>query len=855
MSAGSEILCVDHFQYQTMMAQRASVVPFNHWKHRESCREGGWVATLAGPMFARRLPFFLALALLGAVKGLAQTAEVGVSGTPSTIGAMASMAGGLDDTSKAPDTLHYSASSLEYDDASRIFLLSGSAHLEYRRSILTADSIWYDLNAGLLEAVGTPSLKDPTIAPFQGRRMRYNLKTRSGQVLDGGSDDNGQHYRGLEVRRSQDKRLQVVDADYCECKGDSTEPDYYFASESMEIEPNNSAVAAPVVLNVENVPIVALPLAYFPLGKGRRSGLLTPKFGGDQLQGFFIKNAGAYWAINDYADEQVTSDLVEGTEGRFDNASFTSTTRYKVRYLLDGSVGWKQYLNQFGSAGSGWQADYTHSQELLPKPGKSTIKGEGHFVSSRTVRSDNALTSDEVLNQTANANLQWQYRWDNSSFVLLGNQQQNLSTGLLTRQLPSASFTSSGQLFPWIDQDIPLLPDWQYSYSAQGNRYDNRKADADTLTGRPSMLHYMGATQTASLTATHTLGYLRFTPQITANHYWTANSYASRADTVLGWHNYSDRYDPSNVFLWNTGVTAATDLYGIWMPQWGSFGGLRHTLTPSVGYTFYPHYDTSYSFVANPTLSQSIGQNRAQLLTLGLGQKLDAKIYSADTSGKPADKTKAKKGTPYSLLSANTSVSYDLEKTLRPWSDIVSTASTGLLSLSLSGGMTHTLYDSWGGDSARIVAPILKSWNVSLRKTWSFSGGLADGFQISPDSLESKGWNASADLSSDISSTRANRSTFRTTRTQSGGLSLTLSPTRAWSATYTARYNFDEGDFASQVFAFKRQIGCWDLDFGWTPVGPARGWTFQVKIRDLPDVKVQANSTSIRKTKSSTTSE
>jgi len=144
---------------------------------------------------------------------------------------------------------------------------------------------------------------------------------------------------------------------------------------------------------------------------------------------------------------------------------------------------------------------------------------------------------------------------------------------------------------------------------------------------------------------------------------------------------------------------------------------------------------------------------------------------------------------------------------------------------------------------------------VSLRKTWSFSGGLADGFQISPDSLESKGWNASADLSSDISSTRANRSTFRTTRTQSGGLSLTLSPTRAWSATYTARYNFDEGDFASQVFAFKRQIGCWDLDFGWTPVGPARGWTFQVKIRDLPDVKVQANSTSIRKTKSSTTSE
>jgi hypothetical protein len=59
-------------------------------------------------------------------------------------------------------------------------------------------------------------------------------------------------------------RLQVVDADYCECKGD-IEPDYYFASGAMEIEPNASAVAAPVVVRepgfsdlVAVVPVVAV---------------------------------------------------------------------------------------------------------------------------------------------------------------------------------------------------------------------------------------------------------------------------------------------------------------------------------------------------------------------------------------------------------------------------------------------------------------------------------------------------------------------------------------------------------------------------------------------------------------------
>jgi len=803
-----------------------------------------------------RLHLSAALLLLGALPLWAQSEAAGVAGTSATVESMASMGGGFDDTTgkNGADTLRYSSRELEYDDGGRLFLLSGGARLEYRKSVLTADSIWYDLNKGLLEAAGKPQLTDPTVAPFRGTRMRYNLKTRAGQVLNGGSDDKGQHYRGLEVRRYSDKSLQVLDADYCECKGDSTEPDYYFSTEVMEIEPNASAVASPVVLNVDNVPIAALPLAYFPLGKGRRSGLLTPKFGGDQLQGFFLRNAGVYWAVNDYSDAQLSADLIEGQEGRFDNAAVDGTVRYKERYRLDGNVHWKQYLNQLGAKGSGWQMDYTHSQELLPKPGKSTIKGDGHFVSNSTVRQDNALTTAEVLDQTANANLQWQYRWDNASFVLSGSQQQNLQSGLMTRQLPSATFSSSGQLFPWIDQDLALLPDWQYSYTAQASHYQDHKSKSDTLTGRPDELRWLGATQTASLNATHTIGYLRLTPQITGSHYWTANSYTVADDTVYRrlWRPYDkDEFNTQNVFVWNTGVTSATDFYGIWMPQWGSFSGIRHTVTPSVGYTYYPEIDTNRYFVQHPTLGQKIGQTKAQVLNLGVGQKLDLKLLTGSASDTAR---KDRKGTAYSVLSANTATSYDFEKKIRPWSDITTTASTGLLTtLSLSGSLTHTLYDFWHGDSIHENTPTLKAWTVSVRKSWSFTGNFADGFEVNPDSLENRAWNAGADLSSDVNSQRVTASAFRTTRTQSGGLSLTINPTRAWSATYVARYNFDEGEFASHDLKFRRQLGCWDLEFGWVPAGPTSGWTFQVRIRDLPDVKVQSNSTSIRKVRSSTT--
>lgn len=802
-------------------------------------------------MLPRALPIFLAGAFAAAN---AQDAAVGaLTSTPGSVEAMASMAGGLDDTTKGgADTLRYSARQLDYDDAMRVLLLAGTARLEYRKTVLTADSIWYDLNAGLLEAAGKPQLQDPTVAPFLGLRMRYRLKDRAGQVLQGSSDDNGQHYRGAEVRRLADKRLQVLDADYCECKGDS-EPDYYFASRAMEIEPNASAVAAPVVLNVQDVPVVALPLAYFPLGKGRRSGLLTPKFGGDQIQGFFLRNAGVYWAVSDYADAQVSADLIEGKAGRFDQASMKALTRYNRRYWLDGSLSWTQHLQQFGETGSQWDMKYEHSQELSQKPGKSTLKGSGSFVSSRTVRNQNALTAAEVLDQTANANLQWQHVWDNASLLVVANQEQNLESGLMKRQLPTATLSAHGELFSWLDlSETNPLSDWAYTYSGKVSRYQDHKTDDDTLTGRPTELEWTGATQTASLSATHKLGYLRLSPQVSGAHYWTANSYSVAEDTLYRrlWRPWDDsRYDPGNVFAWNAGVTAATDLYGIWMPQWGSFRGVRHTLTPAVGYTYYPKVDSSRFFVPHPQLGQSVGQAKAQLMTLRLDQKLDLKLQD----GAVGDSSKGRKAgaTSYSVLSVGSGTSYDFEKTVRPWADISSSVSTGLLTgLDLSTSFVHSLYDFWGGDSVTETAPILKSWRVTLRKSWSFSGGFADGFRTGGDSLSQKPWTLTTDLSSDLSGTRVSADGFQTTRTQSGGFALAIQPTRAWKATYAARYNFDEGEFVSHDLKFQRILGCWDLEFGWIPAGPARGWTFQVRIRDLPDVKVQANSTSIRKSRS-----
>ena len=74
-------------------------------------------------------------------------------------------------------------------------------------------------------------------------------------------------------------------------------------------------------------------------------------------------------------------------------------------------------------------------------------------------------------------------------------------------------------------------------------------------------------------------------------------------------------------------------------------------------------------------------------------------------------------------------------------------------------------------------------------------------------------------------------------------ISASFQPTINWDVSYSTRYDYNEGKFVSHEFTFKRVLHCWQLDFTWTPTGPAAGWSFSVYVRDLPDIKLNAGST------------
>jgi hypothetical protein len=88
--------------------------------------------------------------------------------------------------------------------------------------------------------------------------------------------------------------------------------------------------------------------------------------------------------------------------------------------------------------------------------------------------------------------------------------------------------------------------------------------------------------------------------------------------------------------------------------------------------------------------------------------------------------------------------------------------------------------------------------------------------------------------------------TFQRTRTHAASAGLKLNPTPGWQMSYDTDYNFSEGKFSRHSFAFHRILHCWEMDFRWTPQGISEGWNFNIRITELPDVKLETSDTRTR---------
>ena len=96
-------------------------------------------------------------------------------------------------------------------------------------------------------------------------------------------------------------------------------------------------MTGPFNLYVADLPTpLGFAFGYFPMPKEKSSGIIFPQYGEQPSRGFFIKDGGYYWAVNDYIGAAFTGEI-------YSNGGFglTSRTKYKKRYRYSGNLSLK----------------------------------------------------------------------------------------------------------------------------------------------------------------------------------------------------------------------------------------------------------------------------------------------------------------------------------------------------------------------------------------------------------------------------------------------------------------------------------------------------------------------------------
>ncbi len=499
-----------------------------------------------------------------------------------------------------------------------------------------------------------------------------------------------------------------------------TVPHYRFLVGEVKQISSNVMVARPAVLYIGEVPVMWIPFLYQDLRKGRRSGLLTPRFGAGELlrnsssYRRTIENFGYYFALSDYFDAQVSLDWRSGARPSEPDPGWMGVNgelRYAWRdRFLDGRIGASR-LAQFRGQ-QNLALTWMHRQEFSSR---SSFDANVNYVTSTSLQRQTALNpAVAVANITSQANYQTQFGPLRAS--LGGTFRQAPGRDEQQQDFPSLNITSQPiELAPWltwtpslntstartIKSDAPTEFTWRYQPrngvldSTQiernlrtttlgfnspikignfnintGIRMADREnafpearivIDPSDTTQRRNVIYartYLTAVDwDFSMNLPQFLqGSWNLTPNVTLSNVDPAGYWIRSERTGAAFVNQSKRLQ--------YGASVSPTVFAL-LPGLGAFSRIRHSVTPTIAYTFSPEASVSDAFLG------AIGRTRAGYLgalaqnrvSLTLVQNIEAKLRPRRSTEAESDGPAAADDRKIRLLSLQFSaIEYDFER-------------------------------------------------------------------------------------------------------------------------------------------------------------------------------------------------
>ncbi len=678
-----------------------------------------------------RFIFFLSVYLFSAGTLVAQPVPAGAKDTARTLSASRDTAA---TTASGVDTVvtYLAKDSITYSMITRLMNLYGKSELRYRTMGLKAERVGVNWNTATLSAQGIPDTSTKkikkTIGPpilvdggetYHGSHIGYNFKTQKGKIDVGETEMEQGYYHGEEIKKVDRDVLFVADGRYTTC--DEEHPHYYFYSPQMKVILHDVVVAEPVYFYIDDVPIFALPFAVFPNESGRRSGLIAPGYGEDARRGRYLSHFGYYWAVNDYLDFASTFDWF--TRGGWLNRSLF---RYALRYDFTGSVSVNYsnlYTGESGDPGRTQEKDYNiqinHNQQIDP-----TTRLDVNFsFSSGSFFRNMSSNLNEILQQNIVSTATLSKTWEegNRSLTMSIYRDQNLTSGDIQERLPSFSF-SQGQFFPFrrssqpsgSGADLNAAYSWPemigVSYSATGQLNRSKlfvPMGVDTVEQDDAR---GGINHQISISASPVAGHFSIAPFVSYNEKWYNKSIEQGFENFNG-HDTLITRDVNGfkaVRTYSTGLSASTRFFGIVQPEIFGVTAIRHTVTPSLSFSYQPDFsdpiygyygtyrDTSGNIVRYNKFQKEVyggaSAGRQENVALSVGNLFEMKVRSTDSTHQEKK---------IQLMNIGASLGYNFAADSLRLSQLVLTYRTdigSLLSLSAStdAQFLRVRYSRWG---------------------------------------------------------------------------------------------------------------------------------------------------------------
>ncbi len=601
------------------------------------------------------------------------------------------------------EPVSYSAKdSITFDYTNSRAHLFGGSQVNYQNLQLTADDISLSLDSSLVHASGRP---DSTGA-IQGKplfkqgedeyepdRISYNFKTRKAFISNVYTQEGEGFMQSREGKRDSSGVMYVQNGKYTTC--DAEHPHFYVSLTRAKMHPGKNVIFGPAYLVVEDVPLpLAIPYGFFPFSSSYKSGFIMPTYGDETTRGFYLRDGGYYFAINDKVDLKVLGEFY--TKGSW---GLSAQTNYKKRYRFGGNFYFSYQNTKEGeknmpdySVSKSFKLTWSHRQDAKANPTQS-FSASVNFATSSYER--NNLTSmynpESYTQSTRTSSVSYSKSFSKVGLTLSGtfNLSQNMRDSSISVTLPTLSISQSC-FNPFKRKKAAGKERWyeKIAMSYTGTLANSINTKEDKLfhsslvkDWRNGMRHQVPISASFSV-----LNYINVTPSFTFTDRmythkvmqgWDTERQDVQRDTVYGFYN---------VYNYNMSISANTKLYGMYRPMpW--FGGkkiaaIRHVFTPTVSFSYAPDfsqsrfgfYDSYVKTDANgnaSTVSYSpfsgmmygtVGQGMTGSVTMDVANNIEMKVRT------DKDSTGYRKISLIDELGG--SLSYNMAAKRRPWSDL-----------------------------------------------------------------------------------------------------------------------------------------------------------------------------------------